>query len=82
MKYFAYDPETGFELFSTAEEAEEYAQSAIDMYREEASEGWPESVDGVCWGMVKQSASERTYNAVDDEDPGKEYADYQLEDVE
>lgn len=82
MKYFAYDPETGFELFDNKSDAEEHAQSAIDMYREDAGDGWSESAGSVCWGEVKQISTESTFNACDDEDPDKEYADYQLEDVE
>jgi len=82
MKFFAYDPDTGFELFETANEAESHAQDAIDMYREEASEGWPEAVDGVCWGELKQRSEMLTLNACDEEDIDREYADYRLEDVE
>ncbi|MEM6050483.1 hypothetical protein AAH450_07850 [Erwinia sp. P7711] len=82
MKYFAYDPETGFEIFETSEEASSHAQEAIDMYREEASEGWPESVESVCWGEVKQRSQESTFNAGDEDDLDKEYSDYHLEDIE
>lgn len=81
-KYFAYDPECGFELFETADEAQSHAQDAIDQFREEAAGGWPESVEGVCWGELKQHAVERTFNAGDEEDIDKEYSDYSLEDTE
>jgi len=76
-KYFAYDPECGFELFETAAEAQSHAQDAIDQFREEAAEGWPESVEGVCWGELKQHAVESTFNA-----GGEVDSDYSLEDVE
>ncbi|MDJ0473767.1 hypothetical protein QNA27_08900 [Pantoea eucalypti] len=81
-KYFAYDPECGFELFDTADEAQSHAQDAIDQFREEAAEGWPESVEGVCWGELKQHAVETTLNAGDKEDIDKEFSDYILEDPE
>jgi hypothetical protein len=34
MKYFAYDEETGFDLFNTEEEAKKAAQDSIDFWRE------------------------------------------------
>lgn len=80
-KYFAYDIECGFELFETADEAESYAQEQIDCFREEATEGWSESVETVCWGELKQVANEFTFNAGDEEDLDKEYSDYRLEDI-
>lgn len=51
-EFFAYDPECGFETFKTEAEAKKYAQDSIDSYREEASEGWSELVNNVCWGIV------------------------------
>lgn len=81
-KYFSYDSECGFELFNTADEAQSYAQDMIDGFREEAAEGWPESVESVCWGEIKQQAQESTFNAGDEDDPDKEYSDYHLEDIE
>lgn len=51
-EFFAYDPECGFETFKTEAEAKKYAQDSIDSYREEASEGWSELVNNVCWGVV------------------------------
>lgn len=80
-KYFAYDNECGFELFSTAEEAEQHAQDQIDSFREQAAEGWPDAVESVCWGEVKQQSEMITLNAGDEVDIDKEYADYHLEDI-
>lgn len=51
-EFFAYDPECGFETFRTEAEAKKYAQDSIDSCREEASEGWPELVNNICWGVV------------------------------
>ena len=51
-EFFAYDSECGFETFKTEAEAKKYAQESIDAYREEASEGWSEAVENICWGVV------------------------------
>lgn len=56
-KYFAYSNDHGFERFSTAEEAEQFAQWLLDQYREDShDEGWSEDVGSVCWGELKQNA--------------------------
>jgi len=72
-KFFSYDPDDGFELHATADEAKERAQGAIDLYREEASDGWPEEVDGVCWGEVCQHATERDTTA----ETGQDFETYE-----
>jgi hypothetical protein len=57
MKYFSYDPEgDGFTLHATAEEAQKAAEADLSCYRDNASEGWSDSVDQVCWGELKQKA--------------------------
>lgn len=53
-KYFSYCPESGFETFITAKEAEVSANESIDYFRDHADEGWDESVSQVCWGEIKQ----------------------------
>lgn len=80
-KYFAYDNECGFELFDTADEAQSYAQDQIDGFREQAADGWPESVESVCWGEVKEQASIVHIDPHDDEDE-QDYADYHLQEIE
>ena len=54
FKYFGYDPNSGFELFETEEQAKNYAEEAISYYRGDACDGWSEEVDQVCWGELKQ----------------------------
>ena len=57
-RYFSYDP-AGNEIrfHDTAAEAEKEAESALELYREDACDsGWDESVGNVCWGEVKQRA--------------------------
>lgn len=50
FKYFVYDPDSGFETYRTAEEAKAAAKEAIDYYRGDAIDGWPDEVSQVCWG--------------------------------
>jgi len=58
MKYFSYDPEEGFELHKTEDEAKKAAECALDYERGEASEGWADYVDQICWGELKQRVVE------------------------
>lgn len=55
-RYFAYDPDTGFETFETEQEAINFANDVIDDYRDNAGDGWDEIVGQVCWGEIKQVA--------------------------
>ena len=79
MKFFSYDPDDGFELHATEEDAKTRAQNAIDMYRDDAAEGWAEEVDGVCWGELRQAAAEIKIDAVNNYDI--ESCDYKLTDA-
>ena len=57
MKYFSYDPEgDGFTLHKTAEEARIAAEVDLSCHRDNAHEGWSDSVHLVCWGELKQIA--------------------------
>lgn len=58
VKFFSASNE-GLDEHDTAEAAQNEAQSIIDMYREEAADGWPEEVDSVCWGVILGKAVER-----------------------
>lgn len=71
--FFSYDPEEGFDLHESEEEAKAIAQGRIDSYRDDAVDGWPEAVEGVCWGVVKQHS--REFNIYDTA------CDFRLEDV-
>ena len=57
MKYFSYDSDTGFEAHATKDEAVKAANDMIDYYRDNASEGWSDEVDSVCWGEIKQQST-------------------------
>lgn len=84
FKFFGYDPETGFETFKTKEEAINYAQEAIDWYREGAGDGWDECVTSVCWGEIKGETVEVGLRpATEDAETSCEmYCDYILKEVE
>jgi hypothetical protein len=58
LKFFAYDEESGFLAFKTAEEAKSYAEEIIDHYRDGCYDGWDECVENVCWGEIKELAVE------------------------
>lgn len=73
-RYFSYDPDFGFELHETASAAQASAQNAIDLYREQACDGWPEEVDRVCWGEICQHTKEIDTSA----DTGQESCDFVL----
>ncbi|OWY39367.1 hypothetical protein CEK28_08595 [Xenophilus sp. AP218F] len=81
LSYFAYDPDTGFERFNTEAEAKEYAQTSINAYRDAAGDGWDESVENVCWGVVHGTTQQI---AVEDDYDGRDglgdmlFADYIL----
>lgn len=53
-RYFAYCPDAGFETFETEQEAINFAEEAINDFRDHADEGWDENVANVCWGKLEQ----------------------------
>lgn len=90
MKYFSYDPEgDGFTLHNTAEEARKHAEDDLSCHRDNACEGWSDSVHQVCWGELKQAAFKvREMNKEEAEHQGIYFdnsfdtiCDYELKDV-
>lgn len=80
--YFAYDPESGFETYATAELTESAANHLIADYAENSAEGWDEFVSQVAWGQIRQRATEfKTGQAVEFEGEQVECVDYRLENV-
>ncbi|HDD9437506.1 TPA: hypothetical protein PBQ57_002890 [Escherichia coli] len=55
--YFSYGSEFSFKCHKTAEEAIAAAEAAIDDYRGDASDGWSEEVESICWGVIIQQAT-------------------------
>lgn len=56
--FFCYDPQEGFQLFDSAEDAKKSAQEALEYERQEACEGWSDEVDKICWGQLTQCVAE------------------------
>jgi hypothetical protein len=80
MKYFSYSPDDGFHAHETAEQAKAAAESALQLYRDEADgDGWDESVTEVCWGEVLQRAKETDRREVEDGSTFDYYCDYTME---
>ncbi|GAA4493678.1 hypothetical protein [Pseudaeromonas paramecii] len=80
-RYFAFDPDSGFETFKTEQAAIEFASDTIDEYREVSEDGWPEEVEQVCWGEIRQLSKKVKERPAP---PGSDYdciCDYELGDV-
>lgn len=82
-KFFMYDPENGFETYKTAEEAKAAANEAIDYYRGDAGDGWPDEVSQVCWGEIKEEAQQTGLRHRNEEDSGScdMICDYELTEI-
>ena len=76
-KFFADDGED-ITYWPTAELAKQEAQRAIDTWKRWGGDEWPEEVERVCWGEVRQVAKEKIVLIGDEQ---KECADYHLKDV-
>lgn len=58
-KFFAYDPEDGFDFFETEQEARDKCQRNFEDHRIYAADsGWSEQITDVCWGRVVESVVE------------------------
>lgn len=57
-KFFSFDPADDLVFHETEDDARSAAQRAIDLYRDEAADGWSEEVERVCWGLVIQQSAE------------------------
>lgn len=56
-KFFSYCPDYGFEFHDSAGGAASAAQKSLDLFRDDAVDGWAEMVGDVCWGEVKQRSA-------------------------
>lgn len=52
LPYFSYDEDAGVQFWATQERAIKECQDAIDAYREDVEDGWPDDVASVRWGAV------------------------------
>jgi hypothetical protein len=65
-KFFVYDPESGFDTYETSQQAKESAEISIDLYRDNAGEGWDEEAEQVCWGEISEGSTMfRTGNKIE-----------------
>jgi len=79
FKWFSYSDCAGFELHETEEMAKLVAQECLDAYIDDAgNEQYSEEIDSVCWGEVKECATEKPTGEVIN-DYGDYVADYVLE---
>ncbi|ELY5855625.1 hypothetical protein ACVF21_003770 [Cronobacter sakazakii] len=83
-RFFMFDPENGFETYKTAEEAKAAAEEAIDYYRGDAGDGWPDEVEQVCWGEIKQETQQFDLRPRNEEDKSScdMICDYALTDIQ
>lgn len=66
--YFAFDNDGGFTNHDTAESARKEAQEAIDYFRGDACDGWPDDVSSVCWGVIMQQSTKTGERPVEEGD--------------
>lgn len=50
--FYSYDENEGFRRHATLDEAEAAAKSALEFYKDNAADGWPEETTEVCYGAV------------------------------
>ncbi len=83
LRFFAYCPDDGFDVFETAEQAKAAAEQWIDSYRGDAVDGWSEEVDQVCWGEIREKATQVGRRPATEEDVTScdYFCDYQLQRV-
>jgi hypothetical protein len=82
-QFYSYDPEEGFEIHDTAEQAKAAAQALMQIYEDCApSDGWHEDQEALCWGELKQienaQVTKRRPGNPDDGEEFDEYLEYAL----
>ena len=78
-KFFAFDDETGFDIYDTAAEAKQAAQQSINEWRDACDPNWPEQVQNVCWGeIIEESTEEETGQVQSEAQGGQDIVDYNL----
>lgn len=53
-RFFSYDMNDGVMEHDTAEEARERVLNLLELYRQDAAEGWPEETEYLYWGEIKE----------------------------
>ena len=68
-RFFSFDPEDGFERHETEDLARARAEKCLARDRDIATtEGWPEEVEGICWGEIRERVAETWRHEVTDDD--------------
>jgi hypothetical protein len=75
-QFYSYDPEEGFEIHDTAEQAKAAAQALMKIYEDCAPyDGWHEDQEALCWGELKQIQNAQiTFRRAGK--PGEEFDEY------
>lgn len=78
MKYYTYDPASGYTEQETAEDAEAWAAREYETMKEGMGDEWPEDIDQIEWGeMTCRGRVELTETGAD-EFTGKEWEDHHM----
>jgi hypothetical protein len=78
-RYFAYSESCGFETWDTPEQAKASALASIEGYQDEAGDGWPDAVHGVCWGPISEWAVENVLGTAPAGSPFDYISEFKLE---
>ncbi len=70
-RWYVFDPDNGIRFFDTEDEARSRAESILDEYRDDSSDGWSEEVDDLHWGEIANRHVTKQVNVVDT--PGGEF---------
>lgn len=80
--WYSYDPEHGYETFSTAKEAEDDASACLEHLRDKATDGWHEDTEAVQWGVLVPLAYAVKTEERPHDDPSFDYwCDFAIEAV-
>ena len=75
-EFYSYDPEDGFEIHATAEQAQKAATRMMELYRDGAAlDGWHEDQEAVCWGELRRIEHAQIISRRPGE-PGEEFDEY------
>jgi len=75
-RFFSFDPEDGFERHETEDLARARAEKCLARDRDIATtEGWPEEVEGICWGEIREQVAKTWSHDVTDDDDVPAYCD-------
>ena len=68
-RFFSFDPEDGAEFHDKKEDARARAEKCLARDRDIATlEGWPDEVEEICWGEIRERVANVFSHEVEDED--------------